>query len=132
MVLAVLQRHCGYGLASRDIFASTVGGARLSEPASDLAVAVALASATSGDPTPPGVVAMGEIGLAGELRRVRDLPQRLAEAARLGFSVAVVPTEPGDRSPMPRERRVDGMRVFELRDVRSALEFLRLTTPVRE
>src|SRR6478736_73148 len=132
MVLAVLQRHCGYGLAVRDIFASTVGGARLSEPASDLAVAVALASATTGDPTPPGVVAMGEIGLAGELRRGRDLPQRLAEAARLGFSVAVVPAEPGERSATPRERRVDGMRVFELGDVRSALEFLRLTTPVRE
>jgi DNA repair protein RadA/Sms len=132
MVLAVLQRHCGFGLAVRDIFASTVGGARLAEPASDLAVAVALASASTGDPTPAGVVAMGEIGLAGELRRVRDLPQRLAEAARLGFSVAVVPAEPGERSPGPRERRVDGMRVFELSDVRSALEFLRLTTPVRE
>ena len=132
MVLAVLQRHCGYGLAVRDIFASTVGGARLSEPASDLAVAVALASATTGDPAPRGVVAMGEIGLAGELRRVRDLPQRLAEAARLGFSVAVVPAEPGERSATPRERRVDGMRVFELSNVRAALEFLRLTAPVRE
>jgi DNA repair protein RadA/Sms len=75
---------------------------------------------------------MGEIGLSGELRRVRDLPQRLSEAARLGFSVAVVPAEPGERSGTPRERRVDGMRVFELGDVRSALEFLRLTTPVRE
>jgi DNA repair protein RadA/Sms len=78
------------------------------------------------------VVAMGEIGLAGELRRVRDLPQRLAEAARLGFSVAVVPAEPGERSSTPRERRVDGMRVFELGDVRSALEFLRLAGPVRQ
>jgi DNA repair protein RadA/Sms len=132
MVLAVLQRHCGYGLAARDIFASTVGGARLTEPASDLAAAVAIASATSGDPVPPGVVAMGEIGLAGELRRVRDLPQRLAEAARLGFTVAVVPAEPGTSSGPPRERRVDGLRVFELTDVRSALEFLRLTSPGRE
>src|SRR3954453_22139606 len=132
MVLAVLQRHCGYALAARDILASTVGGARLTQPASDPAVAVALASASTGDATPPGVVAMGEIGLAGELRRVRDLPQRLAEAARLGFSVAVVPAGPGGRAPLPRERRGDGMRVFELRDVRSALEFLRLTTPVRE
>jgi DNA repair protein RadA/Sms len=132
LVLAVLQRHCGYAIAARDIFASTVGGARLSEPASDLAVAVALASAATGDPAPPGVVAMGEIGLSGELRRVRDLPQRLSEAARLGFSVAVVPSEPGDRSPTPQERQVDVMRVFELRDLRSALEFLRLTPPPRE
>ena len=66
-------------LHTLDVFASTVGGARVNEPASDLAVAVALASATRGVPAPRGVVAMGEIGLAGELRRVRDLPQRLAE-----------------------------------------------------
>src|SRR6476660_1036298 len=104
MVLAVLQQHCGIRLHGHDVFASTVGGARLAEPASDLAVAVALASATTGTPAPRGVVAMGEIGLAGELRRVRDLPQRIAEAARLGFSVAVVPAEPGERSATPRER----------------------------
>src|SRR3954449_635309 len=97
MVLAVLQQHCGIRLHSHDVFASTVGGARLSEPASDLAVAVALASATHGRAAPAGVVAMGEIGLAGELRRVRDLPQRISEAARLGFRVAVVPQEPGSR-----------------------------------
>src|SRR6476469_7972842 len=97
MVLAVLQQHCGIRLHAHDVFASTVGGARISEPASDLAVAVALASATTGTPAPRGVVAMGEIGLAGELRRVRDLPQRIAEAARLGFRVAVVPMEPAER-----------------------------------
>ena len=73
MVLAVLQQHVGIRLAGHDVFASTVGGARLAEPASDLAVAVALASATFDIPPPAGVVAMGEIGLAGELRRVRDL-----------------------------------------------------------
>src|SRR5215207_8534529 len=99
MVLAVLAQHCGLRLHSHDVFASTVGGAKLSEPASDLAVAIALASATLGSAPPAGVVAMGEIGLAGELRRIRDLPQRLAEAARLGFRVAVVPAQPGSRSP---------------------------------
>src|SRR6188472_728292 len=66
MVIAVLQQHCGIRLHAHDVFASTVGGARISEPASDLAVAVALASATTGHPPPSGVVAMGEIGLAGE------------------------------------------------------------------
>ena len=91
MVLAVLQQHCGIRLHAHDVFASTVGGARLTEPASDLAVAVAIASATLGVPPPAGVVAMGEIGLAGELRMVRDLPQRVAEAARMGFEVALVP-----------------------------------------
>ena len=93
MVLAVLQQHCGVRLHTHDVFASTVGGAKVTEPASDLAVAVAVASATRGVPAPMGVVAMGEIGLAGELRKVRDLPQRIAEAARLGFAVAVVPGE---------------------------------------
>jgi DNA repair protein RadA/Sms len=127
MVLAVLQQHCGVRLHSHDVFASTVGGARLLEPASDLAVAVALASATTGIAAPQGVVAMGEIGLAGELRRVRDLPQRIAEAARLGFRVAVVPAEPGRKAGRsPESWTVDGMRVLDVPDLVSALQLLRL------
>ena len=128
MVLAVLQQHCGIRLHAHDVFVSTVGGARLSEPASDLAVAVALASANAAAPAPAGVVAMGEIGLAGELRRVRDLPQRLAEAGRLGFRAAVVPSEPdasGPRSSGPRQ--VDGMQIIDAPDIASALRVLRLS-----
>ena len=127
MVMAVLQQHCGVHLHTRDVFASTVGGARVVEPASDLAVAVALTSASRGVPAPRGVVAMGEIGLSGELRRVRDLPLRLAEAARLGFQLAVVPTEPG-RPPArsPESWTVDGMRVLDVPDVHSALRLLQL------
>ncbi|MCW2792273.1 MAG: repair protein RadA [Nocardioides sp.] len=132
MVLAVLQQHCGIRLHNYDVFASTVGGARLNEPASDLAVAVALASATTGTAAPQGVVAMGEIGLAGELRRVRDLPQRIAEAARLGFRVAVVPVEPGTRSTRsPESWTVDGMRVLDVPDIASALRLLHLTKSQR-
>ena len=128
MVLAVLQQHCGIRLHNHDVFTSTVGGARLNEPASDLALAVALASATTGVAAPQGVVAMGEIGLAGELRRVRDLPQRIAEAARLGFRVAVVPVEPGTRSTRsPESWTVDGMRVLDVPDIASALRLLHLT-----
>ena len=82
------QQHCGIELGKRDVFASTVGGAKLTEPAADLALAIALASSHFLSPAPAGVVAMGEIGLSGELRRVRDVQQRLAEAARLGFELA--------------------------------------------
>ncbi len=121
MVLAELHQHCGIRLHQQDVFASTVGGARLVEPATDLAIAVALASASTGRPAPRGVVAMGELGLAGELRKVRDLPQRIAEAARLGFQVAVVPGRSGGR-----DRDVDGMRVIEVSDVASALRLLSL------
>jgi DNA repair protein RadA/Sms len=70
------------------------------------------------------VVALGEISLAGEVRKVRDLPQRIAEAARLGFRVAVVPV--GDRSATPRQRTVDGMTVVEVGDLRGALSALGL------
>ncbi len=127
MMLAVLQQHCGIRLHGHDVFASTVGGARITDPAADLAVAVALSSATFVVPPPRGVVAMGEIGLAGELRRVRDLPQRLAEASRLGFTMAVVPaTLDSARGPRSErtDRQVDGMRVVEVPDVRSALRLL--------
>jgi DNA repair protein RadA/Sms len=128
MVVAVLQQHCGIRLHAHDVFVSTVGGARLLEPASDLAVAVALASANSGVAAPSGVVAMGEIGLAGELRKVRDLPQRVAEAGRLGFQHAVVPGEPDPGGPRRgQQRRVDGMQVIDVPDIASALRMLRLT-----
>ncbi|HET8961845.1 DNA repair protein RadA [Nocardioides sp.] len=129
MVLAVLQQHCSIRLHAHDVFVSTVGGAKLTEPASDLAVALALASATIGAPAPAGVAAIGEIGLAGELRRVRDLPQRVAEAARLGFRTALVPSRPGERAP----RAADGMELVEVADVASALRALELanTAPAR-
>ncbi|MDP3893866.1 DNA repair protein RadA [Nocardioides sp.] len=127
MVLAVLQQHCGIHLTNADVFTSTVGGARLQEPASDLAVAVAIASSHKQKPAPLGAVAMGEIGLAGELRRVRDLPQRLSEAARLGFQVAVVPGDPRKGPRSPESWTVEGMRVLDVPDVASALRLLRLS-----
>ena len=72
---------------------------------------------------------MGEIGLAGELRRVRDLPQRLSEAARLGFRVAVVPSDRSKVGPRsPESWTVDGMRVLDVPDIASALRLLQLTT----
>ena len=131
MVLAVLQRHCRLKLYGSDVFAATVGGARLHDPAADLALAVAIASSHLGVAPPRGVIAIGEIGLAGELRRVRDLPQRLAEAARLGFKVAVAPrdrTSERERG-IPSARLVEGLEVVEVDDVFGALLTLRLTPP---
>jgi DNA repair protein RadA/Sms len=124
MILAVLQQHCRVSLLGSDVFVSTVGGARLTEPATDLAIAVALASAGTGAAPPQGVVALGEISLAGEVRKVRDLPQRIAEAARLGFRVAVVPTAAGRNGAPGRSRAVDGMTVLETPDLVGALRLL--------
>jgi DNA repair protein RadA/Sms len=129
MVIAVLQQHCRLRLHNQDVFASTVGGARLSEPATDLAIAISLASASYSRPAPQGIVAIGEIGLAGELRRVRDLPQRLAEAARLGFQYAVVPAERS--GPTGGERTVNGLRVIDVPDIGSALARLGFDAPIR-
>ncbi|HEY2443969.1 MAG TPA: DNA repair protein RadA [Streptosporangiaceae bacterium] len=92
MLVAVLKRRANVKLAGQEVYAATVGGVRLSEPSVDLAVALAIASTTVGLSVPGDVVAIGEIGLAGEVRRVTGLGRRLAEAQRLGFRRAIVPT----------------------------------------
>jgi DNA repair protein RadA/Sms len=91
MVLAVTERRGGKLLASNDVYTATVGGMRLTEPAADLALALAVASAVDDRPLPSDLIALGELGLSGELRPVPDLQRRLAEASRLGFRHAVVP-----------------------------------------
>ncbi|MCK7627339.1 DNA repair protein RadA [Streptomyces sp. RS10V-4] len=117
MMLAVLeQRGRISALGKRDIYSATVGGVKLSEPAADLAVALALASAASDTPLPKNLVAIGEVGLAGEVRRVTGVQRRLSEAARLGFTHALVPADPG--------KIPDGMRVLEVADVGEALTVL--------
>ncbi|MFT5424461.1 MAG: DNA repair protein RadA/Sms [Phycisphaerales bacterium] len=95
MLIAVLEQHSELRLADRDIFVSSVGGIRVVEPAADLALALAIAGAHFRRALEPGVCAIGEIGLGGEIRSVTQLEQRLREASRLGFSRAIVP--PGSR-----------------------------------
>lgn len=92
MTLAVLERRAGVGLRSGDAYLSTVGGVRITEPAADLAVLLAAASAVTDIPVPLDMVAIGEVGLAGEIRSVPGLGARLAQAARLGYRRALVPT----------------------------------------
>jgi DNA repair protein RadA/Sms len=92
MTLAVLVRHVGLPVQSLDVFASVAGGIRVTEPAADLAVALAVASATTGVALPPDLAAVGEVGLSGEVRQVTNLPRRIEESARLGFERVVVPS----------------------------------------
>ena len=91
MMLAVLQRRAHLEIGRSDVFAASVGGVRLTEPSVDLAVGIAVASAIADVSVPPDVVAIGEVGLAGEIRRVTGIQRRIAEAERLGFRRAIVP-----------------------------------------
>jgi DNA repair protein RadA/Sms len=114
MVLAVLQRRAKLRLHDRDVFAATVGGVRVAEPAADLALALAVASAAIDLPLDSGLVAVGEVGLAGEVRPVAAVSRRLAEAARLGFRRALVP--PGVDRPTTSD-----LEIVEVPDLASAL-----------
>jgi DNA repair protein RadA/Sms len=119
MALAVLERRCKVRLHDREVFAATVGGVRVTEPSADLAVSLAVASASRDFPLPADLVAIGEVGLAGEVRPVSAVPRRLSEAARLGFTRALVPVGCG-----PAATGVDapaGLAVTEVPDLGAAL-----------
>ncbi len=91
MLLAVLEARCGLRLNASDVFLNIAGGLRITEPAADLAVAAAIASAATDRPTSPGMVYFGEVGLSGEVRQVAQAEARLKEAAKLGFDTACLP-----------------------------------------
>jgi DNA repair protein RadA/Sms len=113
MLLAVLDRRAGLKLFEREVYAATVGGVRLTDPAADLALALAVAGAWANKPMPAGVAAIGEVGLAGEIRPVTAVRARATEAARLGFTHILVPREFG--TP------IDGVRVVEVATLSVAL-----------
>lgn len=92
MLLAVLERRAQISLAQHEVYASVVGGVRLAEPGGDLGLCMALVSAATNTPIPADLVVCGEVGLGGEIRQVGQISRRLAEAARLGFTRAIVPT----------------------------------------
>jgi DNA repair protein RadA/Sms len=117
MVLAVVDRRGGVPLAACDVYTATVGGMRLTEPATDLALALAVTSAATDRPLPTDLLALGELGLSGELRPVADLSRRLAEAGRLGFRRALVPVGSGAAA--------EGLELVEVRDLGQALSALR-------
>ncbi len=124
MVLAVLERKVRLPLSQRDVYVSTVGGAKVTDPSVDLASAVAIASAALDRQHPQRLLALGEVGLAGDLRRVPGVERRLAEAARLGFELAIVPV--GSRDVTVKVPRLPGMRVIEVGSLADALGVLDL------
>jgi DNA repair protein RadA/Sms len=118
MTLAVLELRSGVNLAGRDIYIATVGGMKLVEPSVDLALALAVASAAVNLALPPDLIAIGEVGLAGEIRRVNGLQQRAQEAFRLGFKKAILPAG--------SEVKVPGMDIVEVHRLAQALEKVKL------
>jgi len=118
MVLAVLQRRAEVKIGKQDVYAATVGGVRLTEPSVDLAVALALASSVANLSVPQGVIAVGEVGLAGEVRNVAGVPRRVAEAERMGFRRAIVPVGSDAISVAAPS---SAMEVVEVEDVREAM-----------
>jgi DNA repair protein RadA/Sms len=117
MLLAVLEKRARVRLHDAEVYAATVGGMRVAEPAADLALALAITSAKRDVALPADVVVIGEIGLAGEVRRVAGVDRRLAEAARLGFTHALVPPDSGTTPP--------GMKITEVRDIGAVLDAIR-------
>jgi DNA repair protein RadA/Sms len=118
MVLAVLQRRADVKIGKSDVYAATVGGVRLTEPSVDLAVALALASSVASLALPAGLIVVGEVGLAGEVRNVAGVPRRIAEAERMGFRQAIVPAgSAGGGSGAD-----SSMEIFEVGEVREGLK----------
>jgi DNA repair protein RadA/Sms len=115
MLTAVLDRRAQVPLTGKDVYTSVAGGVRVVEPGADLAIALAVAAAANDLAVPADTVVLGEVGLGGEVRQVAHTPRRLAEAARLGFTRAVVP---------PSTPPVAGLGLVRAPDVRSALEVL--------
>ncbi len=120
MVMAVLEARCGLELVGTEVYLNVAGGLRISEPAADLAVAAALASSLSGVPVPERTVVFGEISLAGEVRAVAHADTRLKEAAKLGFTQAIVPRRrraEGKGRDRPREEGLEVHEIIHLSDL---------------
>ena len=122
MLLAVLHRHGGVATGDQDVFVNAVGGVRISEPAADLAVLIAITSSLRGKPLPKGFLAFGEVGLAGEIRPAPRGQERLKEAAKLGFSVAIVPKANAPKKP---GKELEGLTIYPVERVEQAMDLVR-------
>jgi DNA repair protein RadA/Sms len=119
MLLAVLHRHAGVSCMDQDVFVNAVGGVRISEPAADLAVLLAIQGSLRGKALPQGFIAFGEVGLAGEVRPAPRGQERLKEAAKLGFSVAVVPKANAPKKP------IEGLTIHAVDRIEQAIDAVR-------
>ncbi|MHB1291295.1 MAG: DNA repair protein RadA, partial [Sulfuricella sp.] len=119
MLLAVLHRHAGIACFDQDVFVNAVGGVKITEPAADLAVLLAIVSSLRNKPLPAKLVVFGEVGLAGEVRPVQRGQERLKEAAKLGFTHAVIP-----KANNPKQR-IAGMEVVAVDRLEDAVAYCR-------
>jgi DNA repair protein RadA/Sms len=119
MLLAVLHRHAGIAAFDQDVFVNAVGGVRIGEPAADLAVLLAIVSSMRDKPLPRGLVCFGEVGLAGEVRPAPRGQERLREAAKLGFSKALIPKANAPKQP------IEGLEIVAVDRLTQALDYLR-------
>ncbi|MEZ5646115.1 MAG: DNA repair protein RadA [Burkholderiaceae bacterium] len=122
MLLAVLHRHAGVACMDQDVFVNAVGGVRISEPAADLAVMLSITSSLRGKALPKGFIAFGEVGLAGEVRPAPRGQERLKEAAKLGFSVAIVPKA---NAPKKADKAFEGLTIHAVDRIEDAMTLVR-------
>ena len=122
MLLAVLHRHAGVACMDQDVFVNAVGGIHISEPAADLAVMLAITSSLRGKPLPKGFIAFGEVGLAGEVRPAPRGQERLKEAAKLGFTVALVPKA---NAPKKNDKNFEGLTIYPVDRIEDAMNCVR-------
>ncbi len=122
MMLAVLHRHAGIAANDQDVFVNAVGGVRISEPAADLAVMLAIQGSLRARALPRGFIAFGEVGLAGEVRPAPRGQERLKEAAKLGFSVAIVPKA---NAPKGSAKSIEGLTIHAVDRIEQAIDIAR-------
>ena len=120
LLLAVLEKRGGLMLSGCDAYVNVIGGLYLNEPAADLATVIALASSFRDKPVPGDLVAIGEVGLTGELRSVNSLSQRLSEVSRLGFTKCMIPARNSAKL-----KEIPGLQLIPVKNIREALAILR-------
>lgn len=116
LLLAVTEKRCGMKLSTFDAYINVIGGLRLEEPAADLPVVLAIASSYRDTVIPNKLVAIGEVGLTGEIRSVSNMNQRLSEVSRLGFNTCIIPKKGSEKLEIP-----DGLTIYRVNNLQEAI-----------